>query len=122
MKLNIGLFGSYYPSWLNNDELPEGERIKIDYKRITGAMSNDLVRFGMDHSMIFDNVAIVRKCVKKIYNLQGMDGEEITTAEALLNAVGVSGLVTEIGSHILTDSQMTEDLEKKNKEKPSLVS
>jgi hypothetical protein len=121
MKLNLGLYGTFIPTWMDNNELPDEEKIKIKYRRITGEMASDLIRFGLDQSMIFDNVSIVRKCVTEIEGLYSQNGEKICRADKLLKEAGVSGLVTEIGNHILTDSQMILENEKKNINEPTLV-
>lgn len=119
MRINLGLYGEFVPTWNDNDK--EKEKIKIWYKRITGELAASLIRFSLDRSMIFDNVAIVRNCVINIENLEDNKGEKINTAEKLLKSPGVSGLVTEIGNHILLDSQMTADEEKKIEDELTLV-
>jgi len=116
MKLNLSRKGTFIPSWENNRDLPEEEQIVIHYKRIVGDMASGLTRFGTDETIVFDNVRIVQKCVTLIENLIDNDNAEIRTAKKLLTATGTHGLVTEIGLHILTDSQLDNQIEKKNKD------
>lgn len=119
MKLNISRYGQFIPSWQGNDELPENEQIIIKYKRMTGEMAGSTMRFLPDGGANFDYAKIVKECVKEIINLE-IDNESIKTGEDLLKATATHGLVTEIGSHILSDSKLSIEVEKKNQDSTSL--
>lgn len=121
MRLNLATHAEFIPSWNNNLLLDEKEQIKIEYRRIVGEMASFLVKFGLDNSMIFDNARICKECITKIHNLIDVFGHDVKTSDELMKTTGVAGLVTEVGSHILTDSQIKEDLEKKNKDVIALV-
>jgi len=120
MKLNKGKFGEFIPSWQGNEALPEDEKIIIKYKRMTGEMASSTMKFLVDGSAMFDYPRITKMCVMEIKNLIDSDDNKIKTAQELLNATGTHGLVTEIGSHIINDSKLDIEVEKKNKNSTAL--
>ena len=112
MKLNISRTGEYIPTWEGNNKLPKEEQIIVKYKRMTGEMASSTMRF-LDEGAIFDYARLVKICVTEIENLYDENDQRIKTADDLLKATGTHGLVTEIGSHILTDSKLPEKTKKK---------
>src|SRR4030042_758796 len=113
MKINISRTGMFIPDWENNLSLPENEQIKIWYKRIVGEMASMMLVFNTDRTFRFNNAEIVKNCVTKIEGLIDEDGKKIESAEDLLLTQCTHGLVTMIGTHILNDSKLKEEIKKK---------
>lgn len=123
MRLNISKTGVFLPSWNSNRELPENERIKVEYKRITGNLGGKMMVWNTDKTCIYDYALVVRECVNEIHNLTIVeDGVTVTyrTGESIMHLPAGHGLVTEIGVHIVLDSHFEDGEEKKNKDSIAL--
>lgn len=117
MKFNITNEGRFTPTWKENDK--SDEPIEVFYRRLTGNDMTRTMKFA-GTEMAYDMMEICKRCIKDIKNLVVND-IEITTGEELINQAGFHGLCLQIATHIINDSTVTVDLEKKNKDSTSLA-
>ena len=115
MKLKINQTGEFIPKW--NDNENEENPIKFEFTKITPALMAKIVSkkviYRDDEPEItieFDFDKIVKNCITKIENLE-INGAAIRFASEILKQSGLGDLITEIGSHILQESN---SVEKKN--------
>ena len=111
MKLNITKEGHFIPTWKGNDK--SDEPIEIFYIRLSGNDMTRTMKFAGAGEMSYDIMEICKRCITDIKNLE-VNGEVVITGEQLTKIPKLHGLCMQVATHIISDSDLDIELEKKN--------
>lgn len=110
MKIKLSRTDTYVPKWNGNRELPEAERVSVDYRYMTceeeekWSVIRPIFSEGETKEVKVDYATHANEiwlaCVKAVHGLTDMDGAPVSDAKAVLKVPGIYGFVTEVVAEI----------------------